>query len=252
MNLAGTLHRDDDTGLYHLLDAAESQFSAHGFDGAGMKAIARQAQVSQSLLHYHFGTKEALYRAVIERRATAINAERHRLLDAVDLSASDAVARVFDALLRPPVGPVGGGMSYARIFAGLAAGGERDSALVREFYDGTARRFIRALQQAAPGASRLTAARAYTMAIGLLVTSLPGEDRAARLADAPPSDHAAPPDRVADLVAFACGGYAALLTQKHKAGTDRHIREEEHEEHSGPVDHPGSDTGDRPVDAGGG
>ena len=191
-----------------VLDAGEEAFSAYGYEGAGMKAIAAAAKVSQSLLHYHFGTKEALYRAVIERRARAINNERQRLLEAVDLAADDAVARIFEALLGPPLGPEGGGLSYARIFAGMVAGGAREAELVRELYDDTARLFIEALLEAAPGVSRVDATRAYSMAIGVLAIALAGDDRIARLAGAAPvgSREAMLPD----LVTYVCGGFRAL------------------------------------------
>lgn len=198
-----------------MLDAGERAFSERGFDGVGMKAIAKAAEVSQSLLHYHFGTKEKLYRAVIERRARAINAERLRLLGQVDLAADDAVARIFEALLAPPLGPIGGGQSYARIFAGMVAGGARESELVRALYDDTAREFIDALLIAAPGVTRLDATRAYSLAIGVLAMVLPGDARIARLSGTAPlaSREASLPD----LVTYVCGGFEAL-TGKTRQG----------------------------------
>ena len=90
-----------------ILDAAERVFARAGFDGAGMKAIATEASVAQALLRYHFGGKEALHGAVVERRSSAINAERRTALAAVDPGAPDALERVLDALLRPALGPSG-------------------------------------------------------------------------------------------------------------------------------------------------
>ena len=54
-----------------LLEAAESIFAEHGFAGATTAAIARRAGVPKANLHYYFATKEALYRAVVERVLTA-------------------------------------------------------------------------------------------------------------------------------------------------------------------------------------
>ena len=199
------------SGLQRLLDAGEKAFSAQGFDGTSMKEISRTAEVSQSLLHYHFGTKEALYRAVIERRSEAINAERLRLLAKVDLSGADAQSGIFRALLGPPLGPIGGGMSYARIFAGLVAGGSREVDLVRELYDDTARCFIDALLTASPGISRIQATRGYSMAIGVLAISLSGDDRNASLAGTNPVRNRE--QMLPTLVTYACGGFAALEKQ---------------------------------------
>lgn len=43
-----------------ILDAATRLFGRRGFDGASMGAVAREAGVSKSLLHYHFESKEQL------------------------------------------------------------------------------------------------------------------------------------------------------------------------------------------------
>ena len=54
-----------------LLEAAEKIFAEQGFAGATTAAIARRAGVPKANLHYYFATKEALYRAVVERVLTA-------------------------------------------------------------------------------------------------------------------------------------------------------------------------------------
>ena len=54
-----------------LLQAAEQVFAEEGFAGATTAAIARLAGVPKANLHYYFTTKEALYRAVVERVLTA-------------------------------------------------------------------------------------------------------------------------------------------------------------------------------------
>jgi TetR/AcrR family transcriptional regulator len=54
-----------------LLEAAEWIFAEQGFKGATTAAIARRAGVPKANLHYYFATKEALYRAVVERVLTA-------------------------------------------------------------------------------------------------------------------------------------------------------------------------------------
>ena len=105
-----------------ILSAAESEFSERGFDGAGMKAISQRADVSQALLHYHFGNKDKLYEAVIAQRSQQINAERLQLLDGIDLQDADALDRILEALFRPPLGSAGGQNAYARIFTGLVVG----------------------------------------------------------------------------------------------------------------------------------
>ena len=47
-----------------ILDAAEVIFADKGFHGATTRAIAEHAQANAALIHYYFGSKEALYEAV--------------------------------------------------------------------------------------------------------------------------------------------------------------------------------------------
>ncbi|MEM8748071.1 MAG: TetR/AcrR family transcriptional regulator [Actinomycetota bacterium] len=49
-----------------LLDAAVQEFSAHGFEGASTRAIATRAGTHQPQINFHFGSKEALWRAAVD------------------------------------------------------------------------------------------------------------------------------------------------------------------------------------------
>ena len=49
-----------------ILKAAEKIFSENGFRGATTAAIAEQAGLPKANIHYYFGTKEKLYRTVID------------------------------------------------------------------------------------------------------------------------------------------------------------------------------------------
>lgn len=50
-----------------IITAAERVFAGAGFGGATMAAIAEAAGLPKPNLHYYFGSKRALYRAVLER-----------------------------------------------------------------------------------------------------------------------------------------------------------------------------------------
>jgi AcrR family transcriptional regulator len=65
-----------------ILDGAELEFAAKGFDGARLAAIARTADVPQALIHHYFDDKEGLYRAVLERAIGAIVSEGWKIIDA--------------------------------------------------------------------------------------------------------------------------------------------------------------------------
>ncbi|HEX3344398.1 MAG TPA: TetR family transcriptional regulator, partial [Polyangiaceae bacterium] len=64
-----------------ILEAAEVEFAAKGFDGVRLAAIARAADVPQALIHHYFEGKEGLYREVIERALQAIADVGWRILD---------------------------------------------------------------------------------------------------------------------------------------------------------------------------
>jgi TetR/AcrR family transcriptional regulator len=55
-----------------LLRTAELEFAAKGLSGARVDVIARGAKVNKQLIYYHFGDKNSLYQAVLERAYAAI------------------------------------------------------------------------------------------------------------------------------------------------------------------------------------
>jgi TetR/AcrR family transcriptional regulator len=59
---AGRVRR---ANLVQILKAAERVFAESGFNGATMAEIAERADLPKANLHYYFGTKEELYRAVL-------------------------------------------------------------------------------------------------------------------------------------------------------------------------------------------
>jgi len=61
-----TPDRDAETAI---LEAAHEVFLRRGTEGARMREIAEAAGVNQALLHYYFGSKEGLARAVFGRAA---------------------------------------------------------------------------------------------------------------------------------------------------------------------------------------
>ena len=49
-----------------LLEAAIQEFAESGYEGATIAAIARRAKAPQPLVHHHFGSKEELFREVLD------------------------------------------------------------------------------------------------------------------------------------------------------------------------------------------
>ncbi len=75
--------RNADTTKKELLNAAEAEFAAKGFDGARLQSIARAVGVQQALIHHYFDDKGGLYRAVIERGMAAVTAGSWSILETI-------------------------------------------------------------------------------------------------------------------------------------------------------------------------
>jgi AcrR family transcriptional regulator len=61
----GSQQRGEDTRR-RILDAALHLFAMEGFEGTGTRALAERAEVNQPAIQYYFGSKEGLYRAVVD------------------------------------------------------------------------------------------------------------------------------------------------------------------------------------------
>jgi len=55
-----------------IIKAASRAFALGGYDGASIRAIVAEAEVNQAAINYHFGSKEGLYRAVLQAALRAL------------------------------------------------------------------------------------------------------------------------------------------------------------------------------------
>lgn len=78
-----TAAKADDDSRARLIVAARRSFASVGFEGASTRRIAGDAGVAQSLLLYHFGSKDALWRAVMDDLFAGIDARMANAQDAV-------------------------------------------------------------------------------------------------------------------------------------------------------------------------
>jgi TetR/AcrR family transcriptional regulator len=69
--------RNPDRSRNRILDAALKEFSARGFAGARVDAIARHAKINKRMLYHYFGDKAGLFREVLRRKLT----ERRALIE---------------------------------------------------------------------------------------------------------------------------------------------------------------------------
>lgn len=76
-----------------ILDSAERLIAAKGLDGVSLRQINAAAGVSPSVLHYHFGGRDELIAALLERRFPLLDARRGAMLDELKQSGRPATLR---------------------------------------------------------------------------------------------------------------------------------------------------------------
>jgi TetR/AcrR family transcriptional regulator len=93
---------DPDATKRSIVDAAEHLFIAGGFEGTSMAAIAREAGVTKSLIHHHFGCKAQLWAEVKKRRFAEYQVVQERVLralseeDDMEIAVSEAIDAYFE------------------------------------------------------------------------------------------------------------------------------------------------------------
>lgn len=70
----------DDT-RQRILNVAEHLFARNGYHVTSLRSITAEAKANLAAVNYHFGSKESLLEAIIDRRLRPLNKVRHGQLD---------------------------------------------------------------------------------------------------------------------------------------------------------------------------
>jgi AcrR family transcriptional regulator len=76
---SGTRVRDAEGTQKRILDAARAEFARSGLGGARVDAIAERADANKRMIYHYFGSKEDLFKAVLEDAYSHIRAAERRL-----------------------------------------------------------------------------------------------------------------------------------------------------------------------------
>lgn len=164
--------RRTDTRM-RLIEAAARHFADHGFRGASQRAIQREVGVNPASAHYYFGSKDALYKAVIETFLDQIQAERVAGLTAIPagLPPREFLLHLLRAYLGPHLrlSATKHGYNYARILArvqyeGQDAGTDIFNVAVAKVRN----RYLDALATVFPRAERAALQQGLSMAVALM------------------------------------------------------------------------------------
>jgi len=95
------MRADSKETIEELLNVAERLFAEHGVEHVALtRIVASSGQKNRSALHYHFGAREGVLAAVLDRRLEHVNALRHKMLD--DAAAAEPrLAEAMNAFVAP-------------------------------------------------------------------------------------------------------------------------------------------------------
>jgi len=197
-----------------ILDAAEALFGESGFAATSLRALTGQAGVNLAPVHYHFGSKEALLGAVMERRVSPVNRERLAQLDALEARGSElSVEQILDAFLAPAINMD----SKSGIRAILSRLHSEPVEVVRRInerqFGALARRFAAALSRALPGLSEDEVGARFELVVGSMLYVIGGMSEASVFRTEPASDR----ETLERMVSFLAAGMRVRACEQ--AGT---------------------------------
>jgi AcrR family transcriptional regulator len=132
--------RDPERTRGRILAAALAEFSAKGFAGARVDAIARRAKGNKRMLYHYFGDKSGLFREVLRRKIT----ERRALMEGASGDPAENLPFRFAMMCRD--------LDWVRLLGWEAVQNTGDRVLEEKFRrKGTARSLARVRREQAAG-----------------------------------------------------------------------------------------------------
>lgn len=106
-----------------MISTAEALYAARGLDAVSLNEITKAAgQRNASALNYHFGGKDGLLEAILDKHQPDLDAERQRMLEKLDSAGVPSLRSLVEVLVLPLVAKLDdpdGGPEYIRVMAQL-------------------------------------------------------------------------------------------------------------------------------------
>lgn len=98
--------KEQDDTRTKILDTAQELFAKDGYHNPSLRKITSSAGVNLAAVNYHFGSKEALLKAVLERGFSPINQKRSERLLFIEKRTSEGITPTVLELFRAFIEPV--------------------------------------------------------------------------------------------------------------------------------------------------
>ncbi len=172
-----------------ILQAAEVLFARQGYDGTSLRQITDSAGANIAAVNYHFGSKDSLLAAVLDRVISPITARRLEMLDEAEQRSAEVnsipdTKAVLTALLLPDLESIAELRQrdpelprfVARMYGGGIDAGNQlvvNQLMVRQFAE-TQKRFLAALERALPSIDRKELLWRLHCVVGVIVYMFSG------------------------------------------------------------------------------
>lgn len=143
-----------------ILNVAERLFAERGFVGATLRNVVSEAGVNLAAVHYHFGSKEELFRAVVVRIAEPVVEQELQLLRQLqEKDENPSIEAILTALLVPALGLIVADDSPQMMIRAQFMGRchnepEPIQSIGQQAFSASNQAFLDALQRALPDQSR--------------------------------------------------------------------------------------------------
>ncbi|MGC6457975.1 MAG: TetR family transcriptional regulator [Akkermansiaceae bacterium] len=139
-----------------LLEAAASLLAEKGFETVSVREITGLAQANVASVNYHFGSRDGLIDAVVEKMTEPVNRERLERIDGLEAAGEPTVRQLLEAFFDPLFAKIQGSPMCKNLFVKLMGRmvGDRPyqfSDDVMAQFRNVARRFVQAFINACPG-----------------------------------------------------------------------------------------------------
>lgn len=160
-----------------IINVAERLFSEKGFAGTSLRNVIREAGVNIAAVHYHFGSKEELFVAVVRRAAQQIvTSQIEELGKYENLDEPPSLENILEAFYGPPLRIITQmgepGIVRAQFMGRCRAEPLPIQQLADKEFHESQRRFLDILQRALPDQTRTELTWKLDLAIAIIIRTV--------------------------------------------------------------------------------